>query len=110
MKNSSIVITDSVKFEEVIASLEESAKKIEDIFEKQDKNKEEINSTEVRSGDASSAMYGKYNSLSNNFPKINYSLKVYAKFLRKTLNDYQAMIQEIDRNTDEIANSLDVNS
>ncbi len=108
--NGSLVITDFVKFEEVIASLEESYKKVKDIFEKQNKNKEEINSTDTWSGYGAKAMYAKYHNLSTNFGPIDYSLQVYIKFLKKTLDDYKRMINEIDKNTNEIANSLDVNS
>ncbi len=107
---SNIVITDSAKFEEVIASLEESYKKVKEIFEKQNKNKEEINETDIWSGYGAKAMYSKYNDLSKNFAPIDYSLQVYIKFLKKTLEDYTRLVQELDRNTNEMANSLDVNS
>ena len=107
---SNIVITDSVRFEEVIASLEESYNKIQEIFEKQNKNKEEINSTDIWSGYGAKAMYAKYDELSKNFAPIDYSLQIYIKFLKKTLDDYTKLVQEIDRNTNEMASSLDVNS
>ncbi len=107
---SSIVITDSAKFEEVIASLEESYKKIKEIFEKQKKNKEEINSTDIWSGYGAEVMYAKYQNLSTNFGPIDYSLQVYIKFLKKTLEDYTKLVEKIGKNTNEMENSLDVNS
>ena len=80
---SNIVITDSAKFEEIIASLEESYKKVKDIFDKQNKNKEEINSTDIWSGYGATTMYSKYNDLSKNFAPIEYSLEVYRKFKKR---------------------------
>lgn len=107
---SRIVITDSGQFEEVINSLEDSYNKIKDIFSKEKSNKEEINGTDTWTGSAQEAMYGKYEQLSENFEPIEYSLEVYIKFLRKTLEDYIRVEEEISNNIDQIANELDVNS
>ena len=108
--NNSIVITDSGQFEEVINSLEDSYNKLVDIFANEKNNKEEINETDTWTGTASQAMYGKYQASSENFTPIEYSLSVYIKFLKKTLEDYKRVEEEISTNIDMISEQLDVNS
>ena len=108
--NGNIVITDSGKFEQVILKMEESYKKIQDIFAKEKTNKEEIHATDTWTGKAQEAMYGKYELLSQNFSPIEYSLGVYIKFLKKTLEDYKRMEAEITRNMELVSEQLNVNS
>ena len=108
--NNNILITDSAKFEEIIQSLEKSYNKIKEIFLSEQNNKEEINSTDTWTSNAQKAMYGKYAMLTNNFGPIEYSLEVYIKFLKKTLEDYKRLDEEITKNMDYISNELDVNS
>ena len=108
--NGKIVITDSGKFEEVILKIEESYKKIQDVFAKEKTNKEEINGTETWTGKAQEAMYEKYELLSQNFSPIEYSLGVYIKFLKKTLEDYKRIEAEITRNMEMVSEQLNVNS
>ena len=105
-----VIITDSIQFQEVINSLEESYNKIKDLFANQRKNAEEINGTDTWTGTASEVTYGKYKQLTENFEPIEYSLELYIKFLKKTLEDYTLAEKEINRNIDDIAQSLDVNS
>ena len=105
-----IVITDSAKFQEVIDSFEETAKNISDIFKNQTKNVERINETDVWSGKCSHAIYNKYSQLNSNYAAIEYSLKIYIAFLKKTLEDYTLIEQEINKNMEFVASSLDVNS
>ena len=105
-----IVITDSGQFEEVIQELEESYNKIKDVFTKEKTNKEEINATDTWTGKAQEAMYEKYELLSENFTPIEYSLGVYIKFLKKTLEDYKREEEEINRNMELVAEQLNVNS
>lgn len=105
-----IVITDSAKFQEVIDSFEESIKKISDIFSNEKKNVERINETDVWSGKCSQAVYGKYTQLNDNYNAIDYSLRIYLGFLKKTLEDYTLIESEINKNMENVASSLDVNS
>jgi hypothetical protein len=105
-----IVITDSGQFEEVILELEESYSKLKDIFAKEKTNKEEIHETDTWTGNAQKAMYGKYAQLSENFEPIEYSIGVYIKFLKKTLEDYKREEEEINRNMELVAEQLNVNS
>ncbi len=108
--NGKIIITDSAKFEEVIMELEESYGKIKDIFAKEKNNKEEINGTDTWTGKAQEAMYDKYALLAENFTPVEYSLNVYIKFLKKTLEDYKRIEEEINRNMEAVAEQLNVNS
>jgi len=105
-----IVITDSEQFEEVIRSLELSFQNIKDIFTNELINIEEINGTDVWTGNAQTAMYDQFSLLSNNFEPIEYSLEVYINFLKKTLEDYRRVDEEISKNIDLISGKLDVNS
>ena len=108
MKNQVVVITDSAQFQEVINSLEESFKKIQDLFGNQRKNAEEINETDTWTGATAQAVYAKYIKLSENFGPILYSLDLYIKFLKKTLEDYTLAEKEINMNVDAVAQALDV--
>jgi hypothetical protein len=103
-------ITDLAQFEEIIQSLENSYSKIKDIFVKENENKELINSTDTWTGRAQSAMYEKYTKLSSNFSPIEYSIKLYILFLKKTLDEYEKINEEIGKNLDILENELDVNS
>ncbi len=105
-----IRITNFGEFQNVINSLEISVKKIHDIFASEVKNSKEIDGTDTWNGNAQKALHTKYVELMKNFPPIEYSLDLYVKFLKKTLEDYTRLVQELDRNTNEMANSLDVNS
>lgn len=103
-------ITNDAEFEQVINSLEQSYNKIKDIFQNQKRNAEEINGTDTWTGATAEVMYNKYKQLSDNFSPIEYSLELYIKFLRKTLEDYRRLIQEIDKNVDANDQALDVES
>ena len=103
-----IIITDSGQFEEIIQSLEESYNKIKDIFINQRSNAEKINGTETWTGAAAEAMYGKYQQLAENFEPIEFSLELYIKFLKKTLEDYTRLEEEMNKNLDALQEQLDV--
>lgn len=105
-----IVITDSGRFEQVITSFEESFNKVKDIFANEKRNAEEINETDTWSGGAAKVMYDKYKKLSDNFQPIEYSLELYIKFLKKTLEDYRRIEEEINKNMEDFSESLNVNS
>ena len=108
--NNGIVITSPGEFQEVINELEASLNALSNIFSRETKNAERINQTEIWSGDASKALYDKYTMLNKNYAQIEYSIDLYIKFLKKTLEDYLRLIQEQEKNIDAMANSLDVNS
>lgn len=106
----SITITDSDKFEEVITSLESSYNKLKDIKENEKVNKEVINETDVWTGNAQKSMYNKFDELINIYEQVNYSLDIYIKFLKKTLEDYKLLNEEISRNIEKVENELNINS
>ena len=103
-------ITDPGKFEEIINSFESSANKINEIIDKEKKNVEKVNQTSTWSGTAAETMYEKYKLLNSNYDQISYSLDLYVKFLRKTLEEYSNLIKEMNKNIDEVATRLEVNT
>lgn len=105
---SKIAITNSAQFQEVINSLEQSFEKIKELFDNQKKNKEQINGTDTWTGATAEVMYEKYSQLAQNFEPIEYSLELYIKFLKKTLEDYTLAEQAINKDIDETAEALDV--
>lgn len=108
--NNGIVITDSNAFQEVIDSLEISLKNLIDISKSQEINAERINETDAWSGASAQAMYDKYIMLNKNYPEILYSINLFIKFLKKTLEDYRRLVEEQGKNIDAMASNLDVNS
>ena len=110
MQKSDMVITDYNAFEEIIRSIETSCNRIKEAITSEKQNKEVINRTSSWTGQAQQVMYDKLTMLSQNFPGIESSCDVYIHFLKKTLNDYKEMVNALNRNTDALAQSLDVNS
>ena len=108
--NNRIFIANSDSFEASIKSFEESFKKICEIFENQDKNMEQINSTEVWTGIVQKSIYEKYIEMKNSYPVIEESLNTYIDFMKKVLTDYRRAENEIDRNAEINASELNVNS
>ena len=106
---SNIVITDSTQFEEIITALESSYNNLVNIFTNEQINIELINETDTWTSEAQKALYGKYTILSDSYENIKYSLEVYIKFLKKTLEDYRLAEEKISENIDKIESELDVN-
>lgn len=109
MNNSYIEIKDPAELKQAINQLKTSLRVIQDISSNQNKNVERINKTKVWSGDASEALYFKYKQLNTNYIPIEYSIDLYIKFLEKTLEDYNRLIEEQGKNIDAMAENLDVN-
>ena len=105
-----IVITSSEEFEGVISSLEQSLARIRDIFDIEEKDYKKIDSTDTWTGASQKVISVKLQELSRNYEPICYSLDLYIRFLKKTLADYKAMNEAINRNAEEMAQQLDVNS
>lgn len=103
-------ISSPEEFQDVIDSLEASYNKIKNVIDKEKKNVERINKTDVWTGAAADAVYRKYALLNTNYDQIDYSLDLYIKFLKKTLEDYMLLIKEQGKNIDAMARDLDVNS
>ena len=105
-----IEITSPEAFQEVISSMETSYNNIKNIIDKEKKNVERINETDVWTGKAAETVYEKYKLLNSNYDQIDYSLDLYIKFLKKTLEDYLRLIEESGKNIEGMSTSLDVNS
>ena len=110
MSDSYIEIVSPEEMQEAIKQLKGSLRVLNDVFSSQKNNVERINKTDVWSGAAAEAMYEKYKQLNANYDPITYSIDLYIKFLEKTLEDYNRLIQEQNRNIDAMAENLDVNS
>lgn len=105
-----IVITSSEEFEGVITALEASLVKVRDIFDIEEKDYKRIDGTDTWTGASQQVISVKLNELSKNYEPICYSLDLYIRFLKKTLADYKAMDEAINRNAEEMTQQLDVNS
>ena len=67
-----------------------------------------INETDTWSGKTAKVMYEKYKMLNDNYSHIEYSLELYIKFLKKSLEDYIRLNAEFTNNMEETAEALDV--
>ncbi len=105
-----IVITSSEEFRAVITALEESAKKISDVFDAEVNNDKKIDSTESWTSFSQLVVSEKLRQLSENYDPIRYSLNLYTRFLTKTIEDYEKMEQQINSNAEEYSQELTVNS
>ena len=105
-----VIITDSVQFESIVNEIEKSFLKIKDIFANELRNSKEIDGTDTWNSNGQVALYNKYVALMKNFDPIEYSLELYIKFLRKTLEDYRRFEKALENNMEEFSSELDVNS
>ena len=105
-----VIIKDFGRFEEIINGMESSYSEIKKIIEKEYKNVEIINETPTWTGACANSMYNKYKQLNKNYELIDYSIDLYIKFLKKTLEDYRRMDEELGNNIDSYAAELDVHS
>ena len=106
-----IVITDTAKFEEVITNIENILPSIKDSFESTRKNAQGMSGTNTWKGQSQETLYGKYQQLETNFAPVEETIEMYIRFLKKTLEDYKALENQLDAKVNEYAsNQLDVNS
>ena len=107
---SNIVITNSSEFEQIINNLEHSFSKINDIFKDEKEKLSIINKTDIWTGIVQETIYDKSLLLSKNYAPIEEATRIYIKFLRKTLSDYERLENITSKNIDENNDNLDVNS
>lgn len=105
-----VVITDFEQFDSCIKDFEASLNKIKDIFVNEKNTYEKINATDVWTSDTQSIVYDKCKSLSNNFEPIETSLQLYINFLKKTISDYRAFEENVNKQADSNEATLNVNS
>ena len=105
-----IVITDSAQFAAVISEIEKSYKIIQDVLEREKNNSKEIDGTDTWNSNAQAVIHDKYIQLIENFGPIDYSLDLYIQFLKKTLEDYRRLEEELEKNMQDFASELDVNN
>ena len=105
-----IIINDSEKFESIINNIDNSSKKIEEIFNETSANMETVNDTDIWTGVAQKEFSNKYKELSNNYEAINNSLKIYINFLKQTIADYKELETQTNNDIETNNIQLDVNS
>jgi hypothetical protein len=105
-----VIITDSNAFENVIQVFESTLPEFKRIFQSEKTITKEIDSTPTWTGEAQRALYGKYKELEANFAPIEESMEIYIKFLKKTIEDYKKLDQELSAKANEFSEQLDVNS
>ncbi len=110
MSNQNLKINNFSEFEETITELTNSYMKLKDVFANQKQNAEKVNATDTWTGQAQRSMYEKYKILNGNYDPIENSLDIYIRFLNKTKEDYRLVNEEINKNVEEFAENLDVNS
>lgn len=110
MNNKMDMFIDSNGAENVISNFESSLSKIKDVFQKETTLVETINQTDVWTGDTQRVVYDKHKKLEENFKPIEEGLQVYINFLKKTVNDYLIHEATVERNAEENASNLTVNS
>ncbi len=111
MKNMNrIVITDTNKFEEVIQVFEQTLPNIKNHFESERRISNEYNATKTWTGKSQEALYKKYTELERNFNPIVESIEIYIRFLKKTLEDYKKLEQQLNQKAEDFSEQLNVNS
>ena len=107
-----VVIKDSAKFREVIENIEAVFPRIQDAFQSENRNSESMNGEgETWKGQSQEKLYEKYQELAKNFTPIEETIALYIRFLKKTLEDYEALEQQTNNMIEEYANNqMDVNS
>ena len=105
-----IVITDTNKFEEVIQVFEQTLPRIKDHFASERRISNEYNATNTWTGKSQEALYNKYKMLEKNFDPIVEGIEIYIRFLKKTLEDYKLLEQQLNQKAEEFSEQLNVNS
>ncbi len=103
-------VIDTEKKNGVIHELEGILKKLMNLFDIQDKNLLDVGETPTWTGKSATVLRSKYDQLSKNFPMVVYSLELYIRFLKKTVQDYEMMNKAQSQNIDEMKENLDVNA
>ncbi len=106
----SVVVVNSHGLEQEIGVFENSLSNIRSIFENEQKKLLILNNGHSWVGSTQEAMYNKMIAFQNNFDPILEALQVYIDFMKKALDDYKRFEDTRNKNLDESANELNVNS
>ena len=108
--NSNIVITDSLKFREVIDTLKKSYERIKESFDSENKNLNKMDGdNSIWKSRSQDIFYEKYSKMMNQHNPIEESLGNYLKFLEETISKYEEFEKDIDKNIDLNNSELNVN-
>ena len=108
--NNQIIISDTFEFQRLIDILNSSLDRINDLFEKEKLEMENINATDIWTGEVQKRTYDKYQQLSKSYDSVSESLGIYIKFLQNTVDQYINAEETIDRNIETNSDNIDVNS
>ena len=106
---SNIVIKNFEDFDKTINNLEEIKKRIEEIFNNQNNNFDNINETEIWTSKTQKALSQKYDIFKIEYDDILVSLQNYINFMRTTLNNYKELDNKLNEDQDNNDTNLDVN-
>jgi len=108
---STISITNSVEFDDVVLKLNDSLNRIRDIFNEDGRTMADLlDDPRTWSGKAKNKTEEKYREFASYYPSITESLENFIVFLANTSESYKALEQSIDRSAEENASNLTVNS
>ncbi len=107
---SKVVITDSNEFERIIGLIEESYRRIIQIFEEEKNNIELINETDIWTSKTQKVIYDKIKLLQTNYEPINESIGLFIEFLKKTIDDYKRFEKITLESENDNQINLDINS
>ena len=105
-----IVINNSQEFESVIGNLENSNRRIEELFNNQTALVNTVRGNALWQGANQESFHKKYDELSENYKDIEATLATYTKFLHTTLENYTNLENKINADADNNDVQLDVQS
>ena len=108
-ESSSIIITNSLEFEQIIANLKESLKRIKDSFDNETNFMKKIDNTDIWTGEVQNKVYLKYKKISNCYVPVIESLSLYIRFLENVINDYKKAETSINQSIENNLENIDVN-
>ena len=108
-ESSSIIITNSLEFEQIIANLKESLKRIKDSFDNETNFMKKIDNTDIWTGEVQNKVYLKYKKISNCYEPVIESLSLYIRFLENVINDYKKAETSINQSIENNLENIDVN-
>lgn len=109
--NNNIQITSAASFGEVIENFKQIRDNIADIFGKEKINAEKFNgTTKTWVGKTQGVIYDKHKQLTDGYDKILETLDIYIRFMQKALDDYIEIDKKINKDIENNANALNVNS
>ena len=100
---------NSESLNEAIVKMDQSNKRIEELFTKIENTMKSFHDNEIWSGNTNEAYYNRFLELQGYFPKVNTSLSNFSKFLKVTNENYISAENSINSDIDKNEINLNVN-